>query len=49
MLSHSTKLVYLCAVCILTLLGYCAMLLRMRREAGVYSNAYATDGYRRPY
>lgn len=48
-LSHSTKLVYLCAVCILTLLGYCAMLLRMRRDAGAYGNAYATDGYRRPY
>jgi hypothetical protein len=49
-LSKSTKLVYLCAMCVLALLGYCAMLLRLRREGGAYAaGGYAADGYRRPY
>jgi hypothetical protein len=43
LLAKSPGLVYVCALCVLSLFAYCAKLLRLRREAEVY----AAQGYRR--
>ena len=42
-LAKSPGLIYACALCVLSLFGYCAMLLRRRREAELY----AAQAYRR--
>ncbi|MEY4372885.1 MAG: hypothetical protein RL219_1654 [Actinomycetota bacterium] len=42
-LAKSPALIYACAICVLSLFGYCAMLLRRRREADLY----AAQAYRR--
>lgn len=36
LLAKSPMLVYACAFCVLSLIGYCAMLLRIRRDAELY-------------
>lgn len=43
LLAKSPMLIYACAICVLSLIGYCAMLLRLRREAELY----ALDTYQR--
>jgi hypothetical protein len=43
LLAKSPMLVYLCAFCVLSLIGYCALLLRIRRDAELY----ALDAYQR--
>lgn len=36
-LAQSPALIYACAICVLSLFGYCGMLLRRRREAELYT------------
>jgi len=43
LLAKSPMLIYACATFVLALIGYCAMLLRLRREAELY----AMDAYQR--